>query len=93
MSLIIRGEVKDCFKPTVQGFGIIGYENIRDVGGGILEAYRKWESMLDRVYGRGCKQNIENPYYDTFVSEDFQWFGDFKTGVKNRLVLVMKIGL
>lgn len=24
LGLIRRGEVKDCFKPTVQGFGIIG---------------------------------------------------------------------
>ena len=78
VSLIIRGEVKDCFKPTVQGFGIIGCENIRDEDGGILEAYRKWESMLDRVHGRSCKQDVANPYYDTSVSEDFRWFGDFK---------------
>lgn len=78
LGLIRRGEVKDCFKPTVRGFGIIGDENIRDNNGIVLETYRKWESMLDRVYGRCCKKDTTNPYYNTSVSEDFRWFGDFK---------------
>lgn len=78
MRLITRGEVKDCFQPTVQGFGIIGDENIRDNNGNILETYRKWEAMLDRVYGRGCKSDETNPYYSVSVSEDFRWYKDFK---------------
>lgn len=78
MGLITRGEVKDCFQPTVQGFGIIGNENIRDNNGNILETYRKWEAMLDRVYGRGCKSDETNPYYNVSISEDFRWYKDFK---------------
>lgn len=73
-----RGEVKDCFKPTVRGFGIIGKEVIRDSGGKILESYRKWESMIDRVYGRDCKVDDKNPYHDVYISEDFRWFKTFK---------------
>lgn len=78
LGLIRRGEVKDCFKPTVQGFGIIGNENIRDNNGNILDSYRKWEAMLDRAYGRGCKSDETNPYYSVSVSDDFRWYKGFK---------------
>ena len=85
MRLITQGEVKDCFQPTVQGFGIIGDECIRDNNGTILETYRKWESMLDRVYGRGCKKDMTNPYYNASVSEDFRWFSDFKAWCEKQI--------
>lgn len=85
MSLILRGEVKDRFKPTVQGFGTIGDESIRDDDGNILETYRKWEAMLDRVYGRGCKKDVTNPYYNTHISEDFRWFLDFKNWCEKQI--------
>ena len=78
VGLITRGEVKDCFKPTVQGFGITGTENVRDNEGVILETYRKWESMIGRVYSKSVKTDVNNPYHDTSVSEDFRWFKDFK---------------
>lgn len=78
MVSITRGEVKDCFKPTVQGFGIVGTENVRDNEGIILETYRKWESMIGRVYSKSVKTDVNNPYFGTSISEDFRWFKDFK---------------
>lgn len=90
MGLIKRGEVKDCFKPTVQGFGIVGEESIRDSSGKVLDSYRKWESMLDKVYGRGCKVDETNPYHSVYISEDFRWFKNFKDWCHEQIGFDMK---
>ena len=85
IGLITRGEVKDCFKPTVQGFGIIGTENVRDNEGVILETYRKWESMIGRVYSKSVKTDVNNPYFSTSISEDFRWFKDFRSWCEKQI--------
>ena len=85
IALITRGEVKDCFKPTVQGFGIIGTENVRDNEGVILETYRKWESMIGRVYSKSVKTDVNNPYFSTSISEDFRWFKDFRSWCEKQI--------
>lgn len=68
-----QGFVKDKTVPSVSGFGIVGDANIRNDCGVIEKEYRKWESMLDRVYARPTKS-----YLDCSVSHKFQKYSDFK---------------
>lgn len=68
-----QGFVKDKTIPSVSSFGIVGDTNIRDECGVIEKEYRKWESMLDRVYARPRKS-----YLDCTVSFKFQKYSDFK---------------
>ena len=68
-----KGFVKDKSIPTVCNFGIIGDHNIRDECGNIEKEYRRWESMLSRVYGRPTKT-----YLGCEVCLNFQKYKDFK---------------
>ena len=69
-----KGFIKDKSVPSVRGFGIVGDVSIRDEQGIIEKEYRKWEFMLDRVYGRPKKS-----YLECTVSAKFQRYIDFKT--------------
>lgn len=87
IALITRGEVKDCFKPTVQGFGIIGTENVRDDEGVILETYRKWESMIGRVYSKSVKTGMSiTPISAPLYLKTFVGLKISEVGVKNKSV-------
>lgn len=68
-----KGFVKDRSVPTVCNFGIIGDQDIRDEHGNIEKEYRRWESMLSRVYGRPT-----NTYLGCEVCLKFQKYKDFK---------------
>lgn len=69
-----KGLVKDKFAPTVCGFGIVGDSKIRCDDGSIEKEYRRWEYMLNRVYGRPTKT-----YIDCEVSFEFKKYEDFKS--------------
>ncbi len=73
---ILRGEIKDRFKPTVFGVGYIG-DSVTKVNGKITPEYKLWCLMLNRCYGKTNRNNL-SAYENCTVSENFKNFTYFK---------------
>ena len=76
MSCILNGKVKDKFKPSVYGVGVIGDE-VCTTNSGKTKEYKLWSSMLQRCYDGALKQ-IYPSYQDCTTSESFNYLWKFK---------------
>lgn len=71
------GEVKSHLTPTVHGFGIIGFETIRDENNNMLESYNCWRGMIHRCYYK--KYLDKKPTYEKCtVCEEWKYYSNFK---------------
>ena len=46
---LITGKIKDHFKPSVKGIGIVGKEQVK-IDGKHTKEYNLWRAMIDRCY-------------------------------------------
>lgn len=76
MSCILNGKVKDKFKPSVYGVGVIGDE-ICTKNGRKTKEYKLWSSMLQRCYDSALKQKYPS-YQNCTTSESFNYLLNFK---------------
>ena len=68
---IIRGVVKNPFKPTICGIGYFGFNNLSDVNKHPMfsKIYNTWKDMIKRCYDG----NVRNIAYYGIVKVDEKW--------------------
>ena len=82
LKYIRTGQVRDRWKPSVFGVGVIGELPISH-GGKHDKEYVFWKGILDRCYDE--KYHSKQPTYkDCCVSEDFKYYHILKIGVINK---------
>lgn len=73
---LITGKIKDHFKPSVRGVGIVGNEQVK-IDGKHTKEYNLWRAMIDRCYWEEYQEKYTS-YIGCTVSENFKYFPYFK---------------
>lgn len=73
---LITGKIKDHFKPSVRGVGIVGKEQVK-INGKHTKEYNLWRAMIDRCYWEKYQEKYTS-YIGCTMSENFKYFPYFK---------------
>lgn len=79
-----RGNIKNPFDPTVNGFGYMGIgKHLASVNGDTTTyTYRKWESLINRCT---IKEDKYHRYYDCIICDEWKNFQLFAEWFENNL--------
>ena len=76
MDRVKSGTVKDCFKPSVYGVGIVGNKYKTYENGKETKQYKTWSSMLERCHSESFKEKHKS-YKGCTTSNNFRHYTYF----------------
>ena len=89
--VILNGNIKDLYYPSIAGVGYVGEYVIADRKGidGIL--YKTWSHMIDRCYNTKCREYSNYGAKGIFVSKRWHNFSNFIEDVKQMRGFYLKM--